>query len=407
MYVAQFISHFPYQDQFSDSRYASSYVCSGGEIAAYEVAVNLARRDHKVEVFTSSVDRSNSTETFDMLDIHRYGSWFRIGDTRISPELLWGPLRGTRDVDVVHVQHTTPPGGAAGLLYAKTRCKPLVVTHHGFERPDSYGSPLRKIVVYLTANLFVDRLFSQAAAIISISPYFINESRFLSKYQHKTVNIPNGVNLEEYKTALTKAASRKQLGLLLDHPVILFLGSLIPRKGGDVLLRAMRRVVDVFPTAELVLVGRGPMMDLLKRHVSELDLAHRVRFEGFIGDSALKAIYYKAADVYVVPSVNSMEMFPLVLLEASALGCAMVVSDLATFRCIIDHGYNGIVTRAGDEASLADGIVSVLQNPDLQRRLSEHARKRVQQFSWQTIAAQTEDLYQQIVQSGDADIRVG
>jgi len=280
--IGQFISHFPYQTQFSDPRYTDSYVCSGGEIAGLEVAVNLAQRNHKVLVFTSSVDRSGSIETFDGLCIHRYGSWFRIGDTQVSPKLLWGPLRDARDVDVVHVQHTTPPGGAAGLLCAKVWRKPLVVTHHGFERFDSYGSLLRRITVYLTANLFVDRLFSQASAIVAISPHFMKESRFLYKYQDKTVNIPNGVDVEEYDTSLTKIASRENLGLSLNHPLALFLGSLIPRKGVDVLLKAMRKVVDVIPTVKLVLVGRGPMRDQLEEQTSDLGLTHHVRFEGFV-----------------------------------------------------------------------------------------------------------------------------
>jgi glycogen(starch) synthase len=258
---------------------------------------------------------------------------------------------------------------------------------------------MRKVTVYLTANLFVDHLFSNANAIISISPYFASKSRFLSKYQDKTVNIPNGVNLEKYNTRLNHIASKKQLGLPTDRPLILFLGSLIPRKGADILLEAMRIVINKFPIAELILVGRGPMLGQLKKQASELELDQHIRYEGFIGENALKSLYYRAADVFVVPSVNNMEMFPLVLLEGSALGCAMVVSDLETFKCIIKHGYNGIVSKAGDPKSFADGIISILSNPNLQRHLSKNAEEYVQQFSWQAIAKKTEELYQQFVPS--------
>ena len=93
----------------------------------------------------------------------------------------------------------------------------------------------------------MDFLFSRADALIAVSPYFASRSLYLKKYKDKTVSIPNGIDLEEYQTSFTMTDARKKLGLPDDPPVVLYVGSLIPRKGVDVLLKAMRRVADIHP----------------------------------------------------------------------------------------------------------------------------------------------------------------
>jgi glycosyltransferase involved in cell wall biosynthesis len=394
MNIAQFISHFPYPDQFTDPRLIRDYVCSGGEIAACKLAVHLARRGHAVRVFTSSVDGKDRIESREGLTIHRYGSLFEVGNTRVAPGLMWGPWREQPPADIVHVQHTTPPGGAAGLAYAKLRRRPLVVTHHGFERFENYGTLARRFFVFLTANFFVDALFAQSDALIAVSPFFVSRSRFLKKYPRKTVSIPNGVDLDEFRSDLSPGEARERIGLAGAHPVILYVGSLIPRKGVDVLIAAMRKVSDAFPDVELVLVGQGLSRESLERQAEASGLAGRVQFRGFVGDIAQKVLYYRAADVLAVPSVNDMEMFPLVLLEGSAMGCAMAVSDLETFNCIVRDGYNAVYTRAGDPDSLAKGILTILKDPGLKASLSANAERNAQKFSWKAVAQETEALYQ-------------
>jgi glycosyltransferase involved in cell wall biosynthesis len=161
----------------------------------------------------------------------------------------------------------------------------------------------------------------------------------------------------------------------------------------DTLIAAMRKVVDIFPDAELILVGQGLSQKSLVQQADALGLGAHVRFQGFVGDLEQKILYYRAADALVVPSVNDMEMFPLVLLEGSAMGCAMAVSDLETFRCIIRDGYNGISTKAGDPESLAKGILAILENFEWKERLSKNAREYVEKFSWKVVAQETEALY--------------
>src|SRR4030042_1342283 len=115
---------------------------------------------------------------------------------------------------------------AAARACAGIGRKPLVVTHHGFERFENYGTLARRLFVFLTANFFVDFLFARADALIAVSPFFASRSRYLKKYMDKTVSIPNGIDLEEYQTPLTAREARSALSLPDAAPVILFVGSL-------------------------------------------------------------------------------------------------------------------------------------------------------------------------------------
>jgi glycosyltransferase involved in cell wall biosynthesis len=155
-------------------------------------------------------------------------------------------------------------------------------------------------------------------------------------------------------------------------------------------------VISKVPDAELLVAGDGVMRDYLKALVNKLGISQHVRFVGFVEES-LKPLYYKAADIFCLPSVMSTEVFPLALLEALASGLPMIVSNLNTFKCIIEDGYNGIVTKRGDSKALADAIVYLLENEDVRRKMGENARRKAEKYSWEKIAEMTEKLYEHVL----------
>ena len=111
----------------------------------------------------------------------------------------------------------------------------------------------------------------------------------------------------------------------------------------------------------------------------------------------MKPFYYKAADIFCLPSTMTTEVFPLVLLEASASEIPMVVSDLNTFKCIVENGYNGIIARRGDPEALANAIIYLLENEDTRKKMGKNARKKVEKYTWERIAEMTEKVYQMVL----------
>ena len=397
MKITHFISHFPYPEQFNDSKLAQKYICSGGETAAYKLVSNLANLGHEITVVTSSLDGQNQVEKREGFTVFRYGSIAKVGYTNFSPGMLIKAHRDIKSVDIVHIHHTTPPGGIAGLYFNRYKRKPLLVTHHGFEKADNYGGILRRFLVLISAKYYVDFLLKSASRIICINKAFINQSLHLHKYLQKTVFLPNGVDLGEFNNNISKEDAREKLELGTDMKIVLFVGTLFPPKGADVLIRSAKLIVNQIANVRFIFVGQGSELSRLKKLSNDLSISENIIFQGYESDIGRKNLFYRSSDVLVIPSVLS-EMFPLVFLEGSAAGCAIITSDLELFKGLIQENENGLITIAGDEQNLSASIIRILQDPLLQSRLSQNAHKRALDFSWLEIAKQTEALYSQLME---------
>jgi glycosyltransferase involved in cell wall biosynthesis len=310
----------------------------------------------------------------------------------ISWRLFFDPLN--YDSDIVHIHNDTPISMIAGLRYANKKGKPLIVTWHG-DWNENYGGIVRRIGVYLLNRFLVDKVLSKARAIITPSKYYVEESRFLKKYRAKLIEIPNGIDLETFNIPYSKDECRKMLGLDNTKKLVLYLSALYPLKGPQILLKAIPEIVKTHKDTFFVFAGGGEI-DKYKKLSEELDIQDYVKFTGYI-EEKLKFLYYKASDVFILPSIETFEVFPLVLLEASASGLPMVVSDLNTFKCIIEDGYNGVITKRGDPKALADAIVYLLESEDVRKKMGENARKKVENYSWERVAEMTEKVYVQLI----------
>lgn len=389
MKISYFSTYFPYKDKLFDEKYG----VGGASVVVDALAQILAKKGHEISVFTTSVNSKHEVKRYGKIYIYRYGTNFKVAYGRFSFGLLKNPVK--YPTDLVHVHITVPMGDIAGLRCAKKKKVPFVVTYHG----DLYGDMggfIRKASVDFYNKYILNKVLSYADVIISPSEYYINESRFLGKYRDKIVVIPNGINVKDFDIGYSKEECRKKLGLPLNDEIILFLGKVSSHKGPDVLVKAMPKIIKEVPDAKLVLVGSGGMREELESACKQLGVENYVNFAGFVEEN-LKPFFYRAADVFVLPSVMTSEVFPIVFLEASASGLPMVVSDLDTFKCIIDDGYNGLFTKRGDEKNLADAIIYLLENEEIREKMGKNARKRVENYSWRRIAEKTEKVYREIV----------
>ena len=387
MKIGYFVTHYPYKKNYDD------YFCGGVGVVAEKLAKEMIKKGNEPLIFTTSMTKKFNFEKQESIKIYRYGTDFRIAEANMSFRLLYKPLK--HEVDIVHTHAGNPPAPIGAYWYAKKKNKPFVVTYHG-DGQWNWGDIIRKISVYFYNGYLLDKVLSHADVIISPSEYYIDESRVLGKYRDKIVVIPNGVNVKDFDIDHSKEECREKLDLPLDDEIILFLGSLNPHKGPDVLLKAMPKILKNIPNARLVFVGDGGMRGKLEMLSKKLDVEKHIKFVGFVEEST-KPLYYRAADVFCLPSVMKSEVFPIVLLEASASGMPMVVSDLDTFKCIIEDGYNGLFTKRRDENNLADAIIYLLENEDVGEKMGKNGRKKVEDYSWERIAEETEKVYEGLI----------
>jgi len=393
MRIGYFTTLFPYPGSFSGIPLypLDLYPWGGSDVVAYHLARNMVKLGHEVSIFTSSVDSSNHIEESEGMRIYRYGTNFKIKKAFFSLDLFLKSIK--HDVDIVHLHYSTPPGILASFFYAKVTGKPYIITYHG-DMPENFGNLVRRVGVYMFNRLCVHKILSSAKLIISPSEYYISQSQFLSKHREATVTIPNGIDSKELEIAFTKEECKERLSLGRDDMIIFFIGALMESKNPHLLIKAMPAILGKIPNTKLVIAGVGSMRQDLENLTEKLGLSHRVIFAGGV-TGELKAMYYKAADVFVLPSVK--EVFPIVLLEAATANLPMLVSDLSTFRCLIEDGDNGLMVHIDDEVSLVRPIINLLSDSELRERLGTNANIKVKDFFWEKIAKTTEEAYKAII----------
>jgi glycosyltransferase involved in cell wall biosynthesis len=332
------------------------------------------------------------------VNVYRYGTKFRVEGGNVSFGLFTKPL--SCDGDVVHAHFSTPLAEIAALRYAKKRKLPVVLTYHG-DWQETFGGIVRRTALSFYNRYLLDKVLSCVDTIISPSRYYVNDSRFLGKYQDKIIVIPNGINIEDFNISRSKEECREKLGLELNKNIILFVGNLIQYKGPDILVRAASIVVKEIPDMELIFVGSGNMRNELEEFCKKLGVEKHVKFAGFV-EERLKLLYYKAADIFCLPSIMSTESFGIVNLEALACGLPIVASAIGGIPDIVKDGVNGLLVPPKNPGALADAITYLLKNEDVRRKMGKKGREMVKKYSWEEIAGRIEKIYKELINASNS-----
>ncbi|HVE77595.1 MAG TPA: glycosyltransferase family 4 protein [Gemmatimonadaceae bacterium] len=198
----------------------------------------------------------------------------------------------------------------------------------------------------------------------------------------------NGVDAARLNAGSARGL-RAALGVPADAVVTAFVGSLIPRKAPDVLLRAFAAT-----PGHLVVVGDGPERPALAALAQALGVAGRVHFLGERGD--VGAILRDASDIFASPSRS--EAFPLTPLEAAAAGLPVVVSDIAPHREAVVVGETGLLFPVDDVGALAAALGRLAADPALRGALGAAGRRRVErEFDIGRYVARFEGLYDELL----------
>ena len=185
-------------------------------------------------------------------------------------------------------------------------------------------------------------------------------------------------------------AVREELGIPAAAPVVTCIGAR-PEKRIERVVEALSTVRGSHPDVRLLVIGRGYDERTLPALVERLSLNDAVHFLGFRSDIAT---LLKLTDVGVIAS--DREGSPLAVLEYMAAGCGIVVSRVGGIPDMVRHGEEGLLVEPGDVEGLADGIRTLIDDPELRRRLGAAAeQRRREEFSLQTLVARTEALYEE------------
>lgn len=393
MRIGLFTTDFPYKKPFEDEvPEGGAYVRSGVGEVVYHLSLELEKRGHEIRIFTTSADRTDHTEEKGSITVVRYGKDLKLADTEISLKYLLG--RDAHQLDIVHLHAGSPPATLAALRHLGKNPTPFVVTHH-LDPDMGSGNVIRRAMLYGYSGYYLRQSFTRSDRIIALSQEVVASSPYLKPFREKISVIPNGIDIAEMETPLSKQECRKRLGLPEEGAVVLFLGNLVPRKGPQILLRSMPTVLRVAPDTTLILAGTiTPFGQGLREEARSLSLDDRVVFTGTVEEETKKLLYH-AADIFALPSFG--EAYPLTVLEAAACGVPAVVSGLEVFRAQVRDEENGLFSRTGDPEDLGEKLAHLILARDEREKMGRNARSAVQGLKWDRIAAAHEAVYQEVL----------
>lgn len=205
--------------------------------------------------------------------------------------------------------------------------------------------------------------------------------------------VHNGVDLDGFKWTDDRSAVA-DLGIDKCDKVVGIFAMMRPEKDHETLLRAMCQVIDRVQSAKLLIVGDGPMRPQIEDLVRQLDLSDHVIIAGSRRDVS---DLLRAVDVFVLCS-NTVECFPIALLEAMAAGRPAVCTAVGGVPEMIDEPTTGHLVPTRDPDTLADRLVRILSDDQLAQQMGKAARKRAEtNFSLRSSISATEDALESIV----------
>ncbi|MFT4087924.1 MAG: glycosyltransferase family 4 protein [Gordonia sp. (in: high G+C Gram-positive bacteria)] len=351
-------------------------VPGGVQAHVVELAEVFIRRGHEVRVLAPAAPETALPEYVDSagpaLAIPYNGSVSRVN---FSPKGYHRLRRWIQDneFDVLHVHEPNAP--SLSMLSLMVATGPIVTTFHTATTKSLWLSLFDGML-----RQFRERI-SGKIAVSELARRWQMES-----LGNDAVEIPNGINVAQF------ARAEPLDGFPAPGRTIVFLGRYDePRKGIDILMRALPQIVARFPDITVLVVGGGNERALTKRAG---DLAGRLRFLGMV-DDATKARALRSADAYVAPNLGG-ESFGIVLVEAMAAGAAVVASDLVAFSRVLDAGRAGRLVSTGSPNALAEAVIGLLDDDEERAALVERGRERAQLYDWSRVADQIEQVYETV-----------
>ncbi len=343
---------------------------------------------------TSRYDRSLPlTEEQDGVRIVRVPAAFRVSKGVIMPTFGFIATRLVRSHDVVSLH--LPQFDAAGVAArARLMGKPCTLTYHcDLKLPAGlFNGLVNRVVDFmnLLAGLLADRVVAYTEDFAANSPY-------LSRFARKVVVVPPPVELPPATPEEIRAFAER-VGLDGRGPVIGMAARLAAEKGVEVLLEALPRILEVYPTARVLFAGQYQNVlgeEAYARRLAPLLERYQDRWT-FLGVLSPKemAAFYPHLDVIVVPSLNSTESFGLVQVEAMLCGTPSVASNLPGVRQPVLQTGMGEVVPVGNSRALAEAILQVLGN---RQRYVRPREEIVARWSTERTAEEYEKLFEQLL----------
>lgn len=334
-------------------------------------AQGISRRGYKVSVISLGGDKIDGVDTIILpVGKSRTLSYFKqLGKVKKLIKKL--------EPDLLHAHYAT----SFGLWGKYSKFHPYLIS--------VWGSDVVSFPRNFGKRMFLKNVLASADFINATSNYLKNKTtQLFPRIEPKIMVIPFGV---EVPAGLAVGRDDKfvRLVYIKKHEIIY---------GPDILLHAMRKVVDIKPNVHLTLAGSGSMTKKLKNLIKQLRLENNVTMCGFINNKEMFS-FLSRHDIMVMPSFQ--EAFGVAVLEASAVGLPVIAGNVGGVPEVLDDNKTGMLIEPGDPEALAMAIMKLADNAELRKSMGDAGRKLVgEKYLWESSLDKIAALYNKMI-SGD------
>ncbi len=299
-------------------------------------------------------------------------------------------LWSLRRPDAVHIA-TEGPLGWSALQAARHLHLPVTTdfrtNFHAYGQHYGIGWLTKPILAYL-------RKFHNRAQCTMVPTDALRNDLAARGFERLHV-VGRGVDTRLFDPAKRDSALRRTWGASDDDLVLVYVGRLAAEKNLDAVLAAHDAVRALRANTRLLIVGDGPLRDVLRARCPQAIFAgHRS------GDDL--AVHYASADVFLFPSLT--ETFGNVTTEAMASGLPVVAFDSAAAGQLIAHGRNGLLAAGTDMPAFVRAALTLAWDGALRTALGAAARETACRIDWRSVVVRFESIVSQVIDSGAPDL---
>lgn len=374
---------------------------SGGGLQCRTLINSL--KDKGIKFFVLTTTRDSSLKDFKSdVDIVRVviKELNMVGRLNAFLQFTLAFLKLERQIDIVHL-HGFSDKTLLVILLAKIFRKKII------QKISSLGDDDPISIFQKRFGWIKKFLFGRADLFISINPIILKVCLDSNISESKVLTIPNAVDTERFYPAndlSEKQILRSELNLPLDGAIVLFVGFFSKDKGPNILFEAWKKLKKQMQQSDIRLLFIGSTdtsyfeikFDIVKKIKDDIR-AHGMGKEVIFVEKTLQIEkYYKASDVFVLPSLR--EGLPNALLEAMSTALPCISADLkGVADYLISDKKEGLIFTPGDIEGLSKAICALLNDKNMAEELGRNARKKIlDKFSIDKVSIQYQYLYDKL-----------
>lgn len=348
----------------------------GGEQQLLYLAIGLKKRGHS-QIIVGQPDsvllKRCQQEQLQIKPIKMRGEW------DLSAVWKLARLIDQESMQIVH-PHSSH-SHALGLMAAKlSKSKPKVIVS-------------RRVDFHIQKNPFSQFKYKKGITKIITSSSRIKAILIEDSVPEEKIEvIYEGIDLNRFKKVKNSGYLYHELGLQEKNPIVGIIAALAPHKDHSNFLQAASLVKRDMPLVQFLIVGEGPLKNILMDLTHKLNLQDNVRFTGFRTDVSQ---ILSVLDVFVISSY--LEGLCTSILDAQSYGVPVVATNTGGIPEIIYNGINGLLVPPRNPQALAEAIIRLLKNKALASQLADKAQETVKNFDKEIMIEKTEQFYYQIL----------